>query len=156
MFDFEKIDLVLSSNPVFFTFILIILIAYAVYVYRFTVPAISNSKKTFLVILRSAAIILLLFVFFEPILSFSKKIELKPVNLFFIDNSRSLNIKDGTKREETINNFLKNLESNDISKSADLFSFGNNVKKINPDSLSHLNFSEGSTDFSKIFSYLKS
>jgi len=156
MFDFEKINLVLSSNPVFFTFILIILIAYAVYVYRFTVPAISNSKKTFLVILRSLAIILLLFVFFEPILSFSKKIELKPVNLFFIDNSRSLNIKDGTKREETINNFLKNLESNDIAKSADLFSFGNNVKKINPDSLSHLNFSEGSTDFSKIFSYLKS
>lgn len=154
MFDFEKYKIVLSSNPLFFILLFFILILYAVYVYRFTIPAISNTKKTFLVILRSAAIVLLLFVFFEPILTHARKMEKRPLNYIFIDNSRSIKINDGTHREEAVNNFLQKLKKNEAANSFRIYSFGDRVKEISPDSLNPLTFSEGETNFSRIFSYL--
>ena len=52
--------------------------------------------------MRTLALIVILFIFFEPILSFIKKITLEPVNLVFVDNSRSNRIDDGTDRINTI------------------------------------------------------
>lgn len=151
MFDFEKISVALSSNPVLFILISVLLIIYAVYVYRYTIPAISKSKKIFLISLRTISILLLLFVFFEPIFSFTKKIEVKPVNLFFVDNSHSIKIKDGTNRMEDEKTFLQNLKNNNIAASSELYSFGDKVKKISLDSLSGFDFSDGETNFSDIF-----
>ena len=107
MFNFEKISLTLSFNPIFFIAALILLGAYAVYVYRYTVPVVNKSKKILLVSLRTFALIILLFAIFEPIVTLAKKVILEPVNLFFVDNSRSIQIKDGTHREETTEAFLK-------------------------------------------------
>ncbi len=105
MFNFEKISLTLSFNPIFFIAALILLGAYAVYVYRYTVPVVNKSKKILLVSLRTFALIILLFAIFEPIVTLAKKVILEPVNLFFVDNSRSIQIKDGTHREETTEAF---------------------------------------------------
>ena len=155
MFNFEKINLTFSFSPLFFFAALILLGAYAVYVYRYTVPVISTPKKILLVTLRTLALLLLLFVIFEPILTLTKKIILEPVNLIFVDNSRSIQIKDRTRREEAIDNFLKGAEANNLFDNSKLFSFGNRVKQVGTDSLSKINFSEGSTNFSKIFNYIK-
>ena len=155
MFNFEKIHLTFSFSPIFFFAALLILGAYTVYVYRYTIPVVSTSKKIFLVSLRTLALILLLFVIFEPILTLTKKIVLEPVNLIFADNSRSMQIKDGTHREESIENFLQKANSNNLFSNSKLYSFGNEVKPVSIDSLSKINFSEGSTNFSKIFNDVK-
>ena len=155
MFNFEKIHLTFSFDPIFFFAALLILGAYTVYIYRYTVPAVSRSKKILLVSLRTLALLLLLFVIFEPILTLTKKIILEPVNLIFVDNSRSIQIKDGTHREESIDNFLKEANSNNLFSNSKLYSFGNDIKPVSADSLFEINFSEGSTNFSKIFNYVK-
>ena len=155
MFNFEKIHLTFSYSPLFFFAALLVLGAYTVYVYRYTVPAVSRSRKILLVVLRTLALLLLLFVIFEPILTLTKKVVLKPVNLIFVDNSRSMQIKDGTHREVSIDNFLKAANSNNLLTNSKLYSFGNAVKPVSVDSLSEINFSEGSTNFSKIFNDVK-
>ncbi|MEJ2617200.1 MAG: hypothetical protein P8Z35_19775 [Ignavibacteriaceae bacterium] len=155
MFNFEKIHLTFSYSPLFFFAALLILGAYTFYVYRYTIPAVSKSKKILLVALRTLALLLLLFVIFEPILTLTKKIVLEPVNLIFVDNSRSMQIKDGTHREASIDKFLKEAYSNNLLSNSRLYSFGNEVKPVSVDSLSEINFSEGSTNFSKIFNDVK-
>jgi hypothetical protein len=152
MFGYDKISLSLSPSPLFLILGFIILAAYVFYVYRFTIPDIPPLKKTLLIVLRILAILILLLVLFEPIVTFTKKIIIEPTNLIFVDNSRSIQIKDGTKREETEKNFLNELKNNNISESSALYSFGSNVKQVEFDTLNQFKFSEGSTNFSEIFS----
>ncbi len=152
MFNFEKISINLSFPSIYFFLFLILLAAYAVYVYRYTIPVISTPKKIFLVFLRIMALILLLFVFFQPILTLAKKKVLEPVNLIFLDNSRSIKIKDGTKRSKTVVDFVKGLQQNNLSGNSPLYTFGSKVSRLSYDSLKKLNFSEGSTNFADIFS----
>ncbi len=154
MFNFEKISLNFAF-PAFYFFLAVLLLAvYTLYIYRYTIPPISSFKKIILIALRTIALLLLLFAFFEPVLSFAKKKILQPVNMIFIDNSRSIQIKDGTEREKTELQFVKDLDANGLKDNSVLYSFGTNLKGIGFDSLQKINFSEGSTDFSKIFSFI--
>jgi len=114
MFKFEKINLSFSFNGIYFFLGLILLAAYTIYMYRYTLPPVSSSKKTILVLLRAFALIILLFIIFEPVATIAKKIILKPVNLIFIDDSRSIGIKDGTQRSENVKRFVDGLRINDL------------------------------------------
>ncbi len=155
MFNFEKINLSFSFNGVFFFIGLVILAAYAVYIYRYTLPPVSPAKKTLLVLLRTFALILLLFIIFEPVVTLVKKIILQPVNLVFVDNSHSLQIKDGTQRSENVKRFVDGLKNTNLSGSLEFFTFGSHITPFSSDSLSRLNFKEGNTKFSDIFSFIK-
>ncbi len=155
MFNFEKINLSFSFNGVFFFLGLVILAAYAVFMYRYTLPPVSSVKKTILVLLRTFALILLLFIIFEPVVTLIKKIILQPVNLVFVDDSHSIQIKDGTKRSENVKRFVDGLDNNNLSGSSEFFIFGSKITPFSYDSLSQLSFSEGSTNFSEIFSFIK-
>ncbi len=155
MFNYEKINLNFFFPPFYFFLFLILLTAYSFYVYRYTIPQISSSKKIFLTGLRSLALILLLFVFFEPILTLAKKKVLEPISLIFLDNSRSMQINDGTNREQTIKSFVNGIQKNNLSNNSIIFSFGTKISKLNIDSLNKLNFSEGSTNFANISSTIK-
>lgn len=152
MFGFEKIDLSFSFNAVYFFIGLILIVAYSIYVYRFTLPPVSKFKKGILTLLRSLALILLLFIFFEPVLTLIKKQILTPLNYFFIDNSKSITIKDGTDRVSNLSSVTEKLNSASINGEKYFYSFASDVHSINNDSLNKLNFNESSTDFSKIFS----
>ncbi len=152
MFGYEKIDLSFSFNTILFFFFLILLIAYSVYVYRFTLPPVSNITRFTLTFFRSLALLLLLFIFFEPVLTLTKKNILTPLNLFFVDNSKSITIKDGTNRIEKVRSLIEQINSASISGDKKFYSFGYNVKPLSSDSLLKLDFSETATDFSKIFS----
>jgi hypothetical protein len=152
MFGFEKIDLSFSFNTVFFFIGMIILAAYSIYVYRFTLPPVSKTKRFILTLLRSLALVLLLFIFFEPVLTLTKKNILTPINLFFFDNSKSITIDDGTNRIEKIRSLIERTKSSSINGNKQYYSFGSTVNLIDEDSLSIIEFSETVTDFSKIFS----
>jgi hypothetical protein len=155
MFNFEKINLSFSFNGIFFFIGLILLAGYTIYMYRYTLPPVSSSKKTILVLLRTFALILLLFTIFEPVATLVKKTILKPLNLVFVDNSSSIKIKDGTMRSENERRFVDGLNTNNLINSSELFTFGKHVKNFPYDSLSMLNFSEGSTNFSNIISFIR-
>ena len=152
MFGFEKIDLSFSFNAVYFFIGLILIVVYSIYVYRFTLPPVSKFKKGILTLLRSLALILLLFIFFEPVLTLIKKQILTPLNYFFIDNSKSITIKDRTDRVSNLSSVTEKLNSASINGEKYFYSFASAVHSINNDSLNKLNFNESSTDFSKIFS----
>lgn len=151
MFNFESLHLGLAYPSYVFFILLLIIAGYAYYVYRYTVPAIPAGRKSFLVILRTLALLLLLFVFFEPILSITTKKILKPLNLIFLDNSRSMKIDDGTDRAGTVKDFASLLEKSGIADNSLVYSFGTNLKTVDKDSLQLLNFSEGGTNYTQVF-----
>ena len=152
MFGFENVDLGFSFDVFFFFIGLIILAAYSIYVYRFTLPPVSKTKKFLLIFLRSLALVLLLFIFFEPVLTLTKKNILTPINLFFFDNSKSITIDDGTNRIEKIKSLIEQTKSASINGNKQYFSFGLSVNPSDEHSLSKIKFSEIVTDFSRIFS----
>lgn len=152
MFGFDKIDLGFSFNAIYFFLGLILLAAYSFYVYRFTLPPVSKIKRYLLTLLRSLALIFLLFIFFEPVLTLTKKNILTPLNLFFFDNSKSIQINDGTNRIDRIKNLIEQTKSAAINGDKQIFSFGSSVNFIDEDSLARFDFSETASDFSKIFS----
>lgn len=152
MFGFDKIDLGFSFNAIYFFLGLILLAAYSFYVYRFTLPPVSKIKRYLLILLRSVALIFLLFIFFEPVLTLTKKNILTPLNLFFFDNSKSIQINDGTNRIDRIKNLIEQTKSAAINGDKQIFAFGSSVNFIDEDSLARFDFSETASDFSKIFS----
>ena len=93
MFGYEEIGLNLAYPSIFLVIILLLLVAYSYYVYRFTIPIISKPKKFLLVSLRTLALLTIVIVFFEPVISFTKKITLEPVNLIFIEIQAQLILK---------------------------------------------------------------
>jgi hypothetical protein len=155
MFDFEKISLTFSFNYWFFIAGLFLLVLYAVYTYRYTVPVVSVTQKNVLTALRSLGLLFIIFIIFEPKLNLTKKLIIKPVNLIFLDNSRSIKINDGTNREENLNNFVKDISSGKLDDKPDIYTFGSKVKEMKSDSLNKITYSEGTTNFSNIFSSTK-
>lgn len=151
MFDFEKISLNLSYSSVLFVLGVIISFLYAYYVYRYTLPPVASSKRILLATLRGLALILLLFIFFEPILSMTKKEVSEPVNLIFIDNSKSITIDDGTNRQNTVKTITDEFIRNTSESNTELFLFGNTVESLDRKSIEMVDFSESSTNFINIF-----
>lgn len=155
MFGYEEINLHLIYSSLYLIISIILVGAYAYYVYRYTIPQVSNSKKITLVTLRTLALVLILFIFFEPILSFTKKIVLEPINLIFIDNSRSNRIDDGTNRTKTVTDITKDIFANPIGANDEVFLFGSHVNKISKDSLEKLDFDDAGTNISQVFSSIQ-
>lgn len=155
MFGYDEIDILLSFNYIYFVIGVIILAGYSYYVYRYTLPPVSNLKRYFLLFLRSLALILLLFIFFEPVITLTKKTILTPTNLFYFDDSRSMLIEDKSNRLATIKDLIKKINNSSIDKNNEYFSFGSSVKLLNRDSLNQLKFSEPFTDFASIFNSIK-
>ncbi len=155
MFGYEKINLNLSFNSIYFILGLILLAAYSFYVYRFTLPPVSNPKKYILTFLRSFSLILLLFVFFEPVLTLTKKLIITPIDVFFLDTSRSIKFDDKTNRPLKMKAVIEALSNSNLNENNEYYSFGSSIKVLKADSLSKLNWSDATTDFSAIFKNLQ-
>ncbi len=130
MFNLENFSLHFKINYFYIIVLAIVLIAFVILNYQYTIPQISKSFKVFLIILRSITLVLLLALIFEPLLTLTKKYTLKPVNLIFVDNSRSISFKDKFNRKEIIQDFLKDEEKNNLINKSLIFAFGNNVKQL--------------------------
>ncbi|MFO7526842.1 MAG: hypothetical protein R6W68_15420 [Ignavibacteriaceae bacterium] len=150
MFDFDKISLNLSYSAILFLIGIIIVLLYTYYIYRYTLPPVAISKRIVLASLRGCALILLLFIFFEPILSTTKKEISEPAHLIFIDNSKSMKIDDGTERENTVRRISDELINKLETSNSEIFLFGNSVDVLDKDSINQLDFSHSATNFSKI------
>lgn len=155
MFNLENLSLQFNINYFYLILFAIVLIAYVILNYKYTIPQISKSLKIILIISRSIALILLLALIFEPLLTLTRKFTIKPVNLIFVDNSRSISFKDQFNRKEIIKNFLNDAEKNNLLNQSKIFSFGSNIKEHDNSELNQLKYNDGSTNFTNIFNKIK-
>ena len=100
MFGIDNLKITLTFNPFLFFLAVILFIAFTVFIYRYTVPQISRTKKILLIIARTLSLALLLLAIFEPTLTIINKNILRPITLFFIDNSKSIAVDDGFDKEQ--------------------------------------------------------
>lgn len=155
MFNIDSFHINLAFSPVLLIIGLILAAVYTVYIYRYTIPQVSPFYRGVLVTLRALALLLILFIIFEPVITLTAVNKIPPVNLFFFDNSKSMQINDGTQRKETEEKLLHQLAGSSIRKSAELYSFGNRIGKVSFDSLDRFRYDESLTNLSRIFSSMK-
>jgi hypothetical protein len=149
----ESFNISINSNIFFVITGIILLAAYSFYVYKFTIPQVSKALKYFLIALRIAALILLFFLIFEPVINFTSSQKIEPATLLFVDNSNSIAAKDSAKRNDEIKNFIK--ECSSINAEVIPFAFSSSIKKFSADSLQILDLKGQSTNLSNIISELK-
>ena len=155
MFGYDEIGFSLAYPVIYLILALILIIAYSLYVYRYTIPQVNKSKKILLISIRVLALLLLCFILFEPILNLSRKLILEPANLVFIDNSRSMTIEDGTHRTSKVKEIVNDFSTHSSDDNFTLYEFGNFTREVSTDSLAQVNFSDGSTNLQDIFNYVK-
>jgi hypothetical protein len=155
MFGYENIQLSMAYSAAYLVIALLLIALYSFYVYRFTIPQIEPLKKTLLVTLRVLALLILCLILFEPILNLSKKLTLEPSNLVFVDNSRSIQIDDGTERTSDVKKVLNDFSAYSSESNLSFNAFGNSVVDVSVDSLEEINFSDGSTNLQEIFNFVK-
>ncbi len=89
------LSLALQTNPVLFGFIALIITLVSYFMYRITVPPIPGALKATLIFLRSAGLIAVLMIFFEPVLTVMTRSETPPRVAVMIDDSESMQLVDG-------------------------------------------------------------
>jgi len=154
MFGYEKFDISLSFSIGYLLIALVIIAGYTFFTYRYTVPPTGIITKNILISLRAFALSLLVFIIFEPTLNLTRKESITPLNLVFIDNSRSMTINDGTDRKEKTIQTAGTLASAENQINAKFYLFGNDVKEVSADSLAEIYFNEGATNISGIFNWI--
>ncbi|NWF88999.1 MAG: hypothetical protein HXY50_05995 [Ignavibacteriaceae bacterium] len=154
MFGIDNLKITLTFNPFLFFLAIILFVGFTIFIYRYTVPQISRSKKLLLTILRILSLTLLLLAIFEPTVTIIKKNILQPVTLFFVDNSRSILSEDGLNKNQKIFAILDELKKTDLINNTQLKLFGSKVAELNADSIDNISFKEGSTNFNNIFNFV--
>ena len=89
------LSLALQTSPVLFGLLALIIAAVSYYIYRVTVPPIPGGLKTVLIFLRTAGLIAVLMIFFEPVLTVVTRSETPPRVALMVDNSKSMRLVDG-------------------------------------------------------------
>jgi hypothetical protein len=84
-----------ASSVLLLILLIAVAIALSIFVYRHTVPDITRGRRTMLVALRAAALAVLLFLVFEPVLNLHRTETLEPRVAMLLDNSRSMTVADG-------------------------------------------------------------
>lgn len=121
--------------------------------YRRNIPAISNSKKYFLMTLRIIGLSIILFVIFNPILNILTSQDIEAKISYFIDNSQSI---AGLNNEniESINKLKKTVF--ELDNDADFYKFDNEVLKVNSTEYDSIDYQGSKTNISKVFSKISS
>jgi hypothetical protein len=126
-----------------------IAVLFAIWVYRHTVPEITRARRIMLIALRSAAIAVLLFLLFEPVLNLQRNQVLPPRVAVLLDDSKSITVEDaGTSRDASMREFVsssawRNL-AGDGERSAWLF--GGKAWPMQSVTADSLTFSRAETD----------
>lgn len=127
---------------------------FSYYVYKYTIPQISPALKIVLITIRTLVLLLILLLILEPIANITYKDNIEPVNLVFVDNSKSIAAKDSTKNAERISNFLNGIGTGEFK--TELIAFGDGENIITPDSITEkLNFNDPVTNLESVVSSIK-
>ncbi len=140
--------------------ILLILAAagFAIWVYRHTVPEVTRGKRIRLIILRSLALAILLFLIFEPVLNLERSVSSPPGIAVLIDDSKSMTVRDpdGVRGDR-----LKSILSSDafgaVTKLGELapILFSGSARPIAKLSVDSIHFNGGETDLGEALETVK-
>lgn len=130
---------------------ILVLAAFSYFIYKFTIPQISTPKKIFLITIRTLALALILLLIFEPLFIVSDSYTEQPKNFVMVDNSRSIVLQDSISRTNTVHKTIDEIKNIDEG-NFDFFTFGSNLKQLNPDSAANIKFNSHRTNFENIFS----
>lgn len=151
MFGYDNISIEFAYGWILLILLIVLSFIISIYAYRFTLPPISFFKKTILIILRFFALILLISIFFEPVLSLKKKINVQPTHLVFIDNSKSIT---AVEKKNDLIDLVDNLISlKDKLKNSNvrIFAFGADVTELLEPTNEQIKFDDKATNLSKVF-----
>ncbi len=129
MFLFENLRLITDFNFFYFVIGVFVLAFLSYFYYKQTLPPISAWLRITLILLRFTVLVFILFLIFNPKITYETKIKVKPKIACFFDNSSSLVTFDSSNTAQSIFQF-----TNDLQKNADVqfsyYSFSDSVKKI--------------------------
>ncbi|MBI5059269.1 VWA domain-containing protein [candidate division KSB1 bacterium] len=133
--------LTFGSSVWFYVLLAIAAVALAVVVYRYTLPPVAAVRRTVLWLLRSLALILILLMLFEPVLSFFRSERQRPTVALLVDKSASMDVSAlGDNRLATTNALLRSPELKHLAERVQLrtFSFADTATECPFDSLQRL------------------
>ena len=148
----SELNLSISGETFFLILGIILFALFSIYIYKYTLPKLDNKAKTLFIIIRSLILALIVFLLFDPVLSIINRTPDNPINYIFIDNSRSISLKDSLKRSSNISSLM--IKINEYNLPVKFISFGGSNKELREND--KLNFSEPVTNFENIFNYLDS
>ncbi|RMD92117.1 MAG: VWA domain-containing protein [Calditrichaeota bacterium] len=94
MFEYTNIKLLTTGNLLFLLGAILVALGLSYFVYKRTIPPISAKLRYFLMMLRALAILMVILLLFEPILSITRSEKEKPVVAVLIDTSASMALQD--------------------------------------------------------------
>ncbi len=154
MFGAGNFSLSFSSGSGWVILGVLILLAFSVFYYRYTIPPLSNKFKYTLILLRFIGVALIFILLFAPELSYVKTVKVKPVNIVFIDNSNSMVRADSVKRRKEIIKLIKDFhESGKFS--SKFFLFDKSLRALNPLTPDSLTFKGRATNYELLFNKIK-
>ncbi len=142
----------LTFSSYYFIPVALILLLLSVYIYKVTIPPIGKGLKTFLIALRSLALLLIIAAIFEPKVDLSYKHNVPKKVALFVDNSESLK-KHSKEVLASVKKEIARLERNNFD--LHFFTFGEKIRRIEKDSLQKIIFTENLTTYDVLFDTLK-
>jgi hypothetical protein len=130
----------LSFQISWFVFLLAALIGAAIsfFVYRYTIPSVSRAKRYVLTVLRSCALLLIVFVLCEPLFTLTRQSTLSPLVAVLVDNSLSMTLTNNAgNREQQLHSLLSSATLKQLSTALRVvfYSFSSSLRENTVDSL---------------------
>lgn len=148
----SEFSLSISSGTFLLILGIILFALFSIYIYKYTLPKLDRKAKILFILFRSFILAFILFLLFDPVLSIISRTPDNPINYVFIDNSRSISLKDSIKHTTEINELLTKF--NEYNLPVKFITFGRSNNELGEND--KLNFSEPVTNFENIFNYLDS
>jgi hypothetical protein len=130
--------------------LIVIAIAVSIWVYRRTVPEVSKGLRVTLIVFRSLALAVLLFILFQPVLNLEESISIEPKIAIIYDNSKSMTVEDaGTSRSDILRTLA---DSDELSRLDDdehrFYLLGQSAYPLQEFELDSLTFLQSETNIS--------
>jgi hypothetical protein len=141
----------LRGSPFLFVILILLILFWAVFAYRRTVPPVKPGLKILLALLRFSSVAVLLFLIFEPTISYQERRERKPLLPVLIDDTQSMGLKDPSgARTDQLQKVFADPAWNKLGKRFDLvfFAFDDSVRKLDELSFDRLRLNAVGTDLS--------
>ncbi|MBN1155237.1 hypothetical protein JXB12_10000 [candidate division KSB1 bacterium] len=146
----KNFELSLNGNVLILIGSIIVFTLFTFYIYRTTIPQISNGLRWLLVTLRTITLILIIFLLFEPLLNISWMFHQTPGVAILIDNSSSMSLEDdqGVLRSEIEKQIVSHVTSinRDHGNRQHVYRFADALTEIKLEDIDSLNFSDDGTD----------
>ena len=145
----EDFTLALSGNKVVFIAFVFVFVVFSIFIYRKTNPPVPQWLKNILIGIRLLALLIILFILFEPILNLSWYRSEKPIVAVLLDTSASMSLKDLDKsRAEKAITVLNAPVFQDKNKDLkfEFYHFSTNLKELLPNQIDSLKFDGDGTD----------